>query len=167
MHATVLTSASESSLAMSDRWDLHMFSLPQSMDAFIVHCSVSLRQQLMNSPGVESRTLTGKLTTFAVGPTRLRSLFVMWLTQIAAGTTLRDSFCTNGYVWQRLWGDVVQVLPVFLGSILEPLHIESLIGNPLLQTCGLFLHSNPLLGHLWFCAIAIPPPVVLRLVVDF
>jgi hypothetical protein len=59
-HATILTSAGESSLTMLFSWDLHMFSLPKSMDTFFVHRPTSLRQQLMNTARSETRTLTGK-----------------------------------------------------------------------------------------------------------
>ncbi|MGI9465841.1 MAG: hypothetical protein ACR2OA_01825, partial [Rubripirellula sp.] len=42
-HATVLTPARESSLTMLFSRDLHMFSLPKSMDTFLIHRPTSLR----------------------------------------------------------------------------------------------------------------------------
>ena len=97
-HATILTPARESSLTMLFSRDLHMFSLPESMDTFLIHCPTALRQQLVNASRSEARALTSQQThlteqtRFIVCPTRLIPLGVAWLTQNAAGTTLRDSF---------------------------------------------------------------------------
>jgi hypothetical protein len=41
-HATVLTSARKASLAMLFSWNLHMLSLPKTMDTFLVHRPTSL-----------------------------------------------------------------------------------------------------------------------------
>ena len=59
-YATILTSARESSLAILCSWDLPMLAFPKSMDAFFVHCSVSLRQQPINASGLEAKTLTSQ-----------------------------------------------------------------------------------------------------------
>ena len=59
-HATIFTSARKSSLSMLFSWDLHMLSLPKSMDAFLVHRPASLRQQPINASGSETRTLTSQ-----------------------------------------------------------------------------------------------------------
>jgi hypothetical protein len=37
-----------------------MFSLPKSMDAFLVHGPTSLRQQSINESGAETRVLTSQ-----------------------------------------------------------------------------------------------------------
>ena len=62
-------------------------------------------------------------------------------------------------------GDV-QGLPVSLGSLLEDLHIEGLLGNNLLQPCVLFLQGFQLLGHLWFHATVLLTPAIIRLFGD-
>ena len=50
-HATIFTSGRKTSLAMVFSWDLHMLSLPQSLDTFLVHLPTSLRQQPIMRPG--------------------------------------------------------------------------------------------------------------------
>ena len=62
-------------------------------------------------------------------------------------------------------GDV-QGLPVSLGGLLEDLHIESLLGNHLLQPCVLFLQSLELLGHLRLHATLLLPPAIIVLFGD-
>ena len=57
-HATILTSARESSLTMLFLRDLHVLLLPKSMDTFLVHRPASLGKQPINAARSETRTLT-------------------------------------------------------------------------------------------------------------
>ena len=73
----------------------------------------------------------------------------------------------NGYARRIPCVGDVQGLPVSLGSILENLHIVSLLGNHLLLPCDLFLQSFQLLGHLWFHATGLLTPAIIRLFGNF
>ena len=73
----------------------------------------------------------------------------------------------NGYARWIPCVDGVQGLPVSLGSLLEDLHIESLLGDHLLQPCVLLFQSFQLLGHLWFHATVLLPPAIISLFGDF
>ena len=73
----------------------------------------------------------------------------------------------NGYARRIPCVGDVQGLPVSLGSLLENLHIESLLGDHLLQPCVLFLQSLQLLGHLRLHATVLLSPAIIRLFGDF
>ena len=59
-HATIFTFARESSLTVLFSRDLHMLSLPNSMDTFLVYHPASLRQQPIKASRSETWTLTSQ-----------------------------------------------------------------------------------------------------------
>ncbi len=94
-HAAILAATGETSFAMLFSRDLHVLSLPKTVDSLLVYVPVACNKQTMNTLGPEAWTLPGqsshltKQLRFIIWSTRLVSLGVTRLIEDAASTALR------------------------------------------------------------------------------
>jgi hypothetical protein len=63
-HAAILAAAQKTSFSMLFSRDLHIFSLPKTVDPFLVHVPMTLDEQPMNTLGTKAWTLPGQSTHF-------------------------------------------------------------------------------------------------------
>ena len=153
-HATVLAS----------KGDAHVFRSPSSHAALAIDKCGQIRNEDVDEPANASR---------AVPPVHHPpdAIGIAGCCVVAPEHGRPDApylfLPLNGYA-RRIpcFGDV-QGLAVSIGGLLEDLHIESLLGNHLLQPCVLFLQSFQLLRHLWFHTTVLLPPAIIRLFGDF
>ena len=73
------------------------------------------------------------------------------------------SVAPNDDALRRLFAVVVRGLPVSLCGFLQNIHVESLFGHPLFQSCILFFESLELLRHLRLHAAVLLSPAVIGL----
>ena len=85
--------------------DLHVLSLPKTVDAFLVYPPVAFHQQAMDALGSEAWTLPSQSTHFTkqlrliVRPARLVTLCVARLTEDTARATLRHFLRPQTDTW--------------------------------------------------------------------
>ena len=101
--------------------DLHVLSLPKTVDPFLIHVPVTLDKQTMNPLGAEPWTPSGqsshltKQSRFIIRSARLVSLGIAWLIEYTARSTLRH------FLWPQTATHFGDRSPSTLGAYQFPL----------------------------------------------